>query len=398
LSALAAGASQLAQGTLKLAEGTPQLVSGIAQSADGASQLATGTAAVADGATQLATGTQQLADGMTPLAEGIASAASGASDLAGGAAQLAGGVSDLAAGSTKVASGAEKTASGAATLADGTAAAVSSFGQLTDAMSKLVDGARVVESRSGLLADDGGAVSADATRAADGLGGSGGPAASVTDATRAAVAERAADPVVVQASATSRTGGSGIAPYVMSRALWLGALVAFLVLPAGRRGRGRRWWMGPVGAFVAAAVLGTVGAVLMIAGLRLGIGMDVARLPALVAVAALAAAAFAAIIQALVVAFGDRGWLAGLLFAGVQAAACASPYVVDALPGPLAFLRPLLPVTWAADAFRACIDGTTAGLATGVLLLAGALAVALLVTLAVAWGSDRPPATAPAPA
>jgi RND superfamily putative drug exporter len=400
LTALATGASQLAQGAAQLAEGTPQLVSAIAQSADGASQLATGTTAVADGASQLATGTQQLADGMTPLASGVASAASGASELAGGAAQLAGGVSDLAAGSTKVASGAEKTASGAATLADGTATAASSFDQLTDAMSRLVGGARVVESRSGLLADDGSAVSADAARAADGLGAVGGPAASVTDATRTAVAERAADPVAVQESGTARTGGmtTGIAPYVMSLALWLGALVAFLVLPAGRRGRGRRWWLSPVAAFAAAAGLGTVGAVLMIAGLNLGVGMDVARLPALIAVAALAAAAFAAIIQALVIAFGDRGWLVGLLFAGVQAAACGSPYLVDSLPAPLAFIRPLMPVTWAADAFRACIDGTTAGLTSGVLLLGGSLAIALLVTLAVAFGTDRPTATAPAPA
>jgi putative membrane protein len=222
----------------------------------------------------------------------------------------------------------------------------------------------------------------------------------VTDATRTAVAERAADPVAVQESGTARTGGmtTGIAPYVMSLALWLGALVAFLVLPAGRRGRGRRWWLSPVAAFAAAAGLGTVGAVLMIAGLNLGVGMDVARLPALIAVAALAAAAFAAIIQALVIAFGDRGWLVGLLFAGVQAAACGSPYLVDSLPAPLAFIRPLMPVTWAADAFRACIDGTTAGLTSGVLLLGGSLAIALLVTLAVAFGTDRPTATAPAPA
>jgi RND superfamily putative drug exporter len=402
LVALASGAEQLAQGAAKLAAGMPQLVSGIAASSDGAAQLATGTTGVADGAAQLATGTQQLADGMAPLASGITTAASGAADLAGGAAQLAGGVSDLAAGSSRVASGAEETASGAATLADGTATAVSGFGRLTDAMDQLVDGARVVESRSGLLADDGTAVSADAGRVADGLGGATIPGAPETDAARAAVAERAADPVVVRDAGAGTAGGggtaAGIAPYVMSLALWLGALVAFLVLPSGRRGRGRRWWAGPVGAFAAAALLGAVGAALMVAGLRLGVGIDVARLPALVAVAALAAAAFAAIIQALVVAVGDRGWLLGLLFAGVQAAACASPYIVDALPGPLAALRPLMPVTWAADAFRACIDGTTAGLATGVLALAGSLALALLVTLAVSWGTDRPPATAPAPA
>jgi hypothetical protein len=78
----------------------------------------------------------------------------------------------------------------------------------------------------------------------------------------------------------------------------------------------------------------------MIAGLRLGVGMDVARLPALILVAALAAA----------------------------------------------------------DAFRACIEGTTIGLAPAVLLLAGSPVVALLATPAVAFGPDRPTAAAAAPA
>ena len=75
----------------------------------------------------------------------------------------------------------------------------------------------------------------------------------VPDATRTRVAARAADPVVVEPQTADGAGGSGIgiAPYVMALALWLGALVAFLVLPAGRRGRGRRWWVGPIAAFAA---------------------------------------------------------------------------------------------------------------------------------------------------
>jgi putative membrane protein len=265
-------------------------------------------------------------------------------------------------------------------------------------MSQVTGGARVVESRSGLLSRDGSSVADDATTIAEGLETATAAVTVVPDVTRTRIAARAADPVVVQSPMADGSGGSGIAPYVMALALWLGALVTFLVLPAGRRGRGRRWWMGPVAAFAAAAGLGIAGAVLMVAGLRLGVGMDVARLPALILVAALAAAAFAAIIQALVIAFGNRGWLVGLLLAAVQAAACGTPYLVDSLPAPLAFLHPLLPVTWAADAFRACIEGTTIGLAPAVLLLAGSLVVALLATLAVAFGMDRPTATAVAPA
>jgi putative membrane protein len=299
-----------------------------------------------------------------------------------------------------VATGARTTATGAGKLAGGTAEAASGVDQLKDAMDQVADGARLVTSRSGLLSREGSSVAADAASIAEGLETSTAAVTVVPDATRTRVAARAADPVVVEPPAVVGAGESGIriAPYVMALALWLGALVAFLVLPAGRRGRGRRWWVGPIAAFAAAAGLGIVGAALMIAGLRLGVGMDVARLPALILVAARAAAAFTAIIQALVVAFGNRGWLVGLLLAAVQAAACGTPYLVDSLPAPLAFLHPLLPVTWAADAFRACIEGTATGLAPAVLLLAGSLVGALLVTLAIAFAPDRPTAAAAAPA
>ena len=395
---LAGGATQLATGTQQLAAGMAPLASGVSKTATGASELSTGVTQLAGGATQLATGTQQLAGGMAPLASGVSKTATGASELSTGVTQLADGTAQLASGSSRVATGADKTAAGAGKLATGTAEAASGVDQLKEAMNLVTGGARVVTSRSGLLSRDGSSVADDATTIAEGLDTSTAAVTVVPDATRMRVAARAADPVVIQPPTVDGSGGSGIAPYVMALALWLGALVAFLVLPAGRRGQGRRWWVGPVAAFAAAAGLGIVGAALMIAGLRLGVGMDVARLPALILVAALAAAAFTAIIQALVVAFGNRGWLVGLLLAGVQAAACGTPYLVDSLPAPLAFLHPLLPVTWAADAFRACIEGTTTGLAPAVLLLAGSLVVALLAMLALAFGTDRPTATAAAPA
>jgi len=395
---LAGGATQLATGTQQLAAGMAPLASGVSKTATGASELSTGVTQLAGGATQLATGTQQLAGGMAPLASGVSKTATGASELSTGVTQLADGTAQLASGSSRVATGADKTAAGAGKLATGTAEAASGVDQLKEAMNLVTGGARVVTSRSGLLSRDGSSVADDATTIAEGLDTSTAAVTVVPDATRTRVAARAADPVVIQPPTVDGSGGSGIAPYVMALALWLGALVAFLVLPAGRRGQGRRWWVGPVAAFAAAAGLGIVGAALMIAGLRLGVGMDVARLPALILVAALAAAAFTAIIQALVVAFGNRGWLVGLLLAGVQAAACGTPYLVDSLPAPLAFLHPLLPVTWAADAFRACIEGTTTGLAPAVLLLAGSLVVALLAMLALAFGTDRPTATAAAPA
>jgi len=54
---------------------------------------------------------------------------------------------------------------------------------------------------------------------------------------------------------------------------------------------------------------------------------------------------------------------------------------VATIPGPLAVIRPLVPLTYAADAFAAAISGTTASLGADAIALALFLVAGLLVTL-----------------
>jgi uncharacterized protein (DUF58 family) len=60
-----------------------------------------------------------------------------------------------------------------------------------------------------------------------------------------------------------------------------------------------------------------------------------------------------------------------------------------AVPGPLAAIRPLMPLTWAIDAFRGAITGSGALLAVDAMLLLVFLLAGLLVTLAAAATLDR---------
>ncbi len=373
-------------GTSELATTAPQLEAGIAESASGAATLAGGTAAVSAGAREVAAGTEQLAAGMPALAGGVASLSSGAAKTASGARSLAGGIADLATGADKLATGAKQTASGAAALAAGTKTAASGVGQLSDAMNQAVDGARIVQAETGQLADNGSSLATDAAGVASSLESTaaGMPVAGTAD--RSQVAARVAEPVTVTTSAAGSVSG-GIAPLAMVLALWLGALAAFLALPMGQVARRR--WSGPAGAVAASAALGLLAAVLMVAGLRLGVGLEIARLPMLVAVSALVAAAFAAVVGALVALLGVRGWVVAVLVAGLGVAASGYPFGVDALPGPLAFVRPLLPTSWAVDAIRACVESATASVAVDVAVLAAWLLVAVLVTLAVVTGARR---------
>ena len=136
--------------------------------------------------------------------------------------------------------------------------------------------------------------------------------------------------MAIDASATSDAdtrNAAGIAPLAMVLALWLGALAALLAVPS--MDRGRRRWTGPLGAVGLAAV------------------------------------------------------------AGLGVAASGYPSGVDALPGPLALIRPLLPTSWAVDATRACIESARSSVALDAAVLVGWLIVGAMVVLAVTVGAGR---------
>jgi RND superfamily putative drug exporter len=364
---LAAGAAGLHSGTSDLAAGAPALESGIADAASGAATLATGTAGVAAGATQVADGVHQLAAGMPALADGVASLSSAAS---------------------QVASGASSVASGAGSLAAGTTASAAGASQLSAAMRQVVDGAKVVQAETGRLAQDGTALATDAAGAASALDTASAASPTYPADARASAAGNIATPVGVETVASDGAAPTGLAPYIAALALWLGALAALVVLPAGRRRIGRRAVAAPLAAFAGAGLLAAVAAMVMVGGLLL-VGLSVARLPELLGVSLVAAVTFVAIVQALVVAFGRRGWLVGLLFAGIQVAASGLVYPVDALPGPLAALHPLVPMTWASDALTVAIGGGTGSIGTAVVVLTGWLLASLVITLAMVVERSR---------
>ncbi len=381
------GASQLDAGITQFAAGAPALQSGIAQAASGSATLASGAAQLSSGAAQLAGGTQQLSAGLPQLASGVAQLASGASGVSSGASSLSSGIAALASGADKLASGAQQTASGAAQIASGTKSAASSASQLSSAVNQVLDGAKLVQAETGQLATDGKSLSGDAAKVSDSLTATAGSMPVHATADRSQVAARIADPVTVETASTAPVD-AGIAPLAMAIALWLGALAALLAVPALGRDR-RRWWAGPVGAMGLAALVGLVAAALMVAGIRLGVGLDAARLPLLLGLSALTAVAFAAVLGALVAAFGIRGWVAGLLLAGLGIGASGYPFGVDALPGPLSIIRPVLPTSWAIDGIRAAIESASSSVAVDAAVLGAWLILGVLVVLAVTAGAAR---------
>ncbi len=388
---LQAGATDLRDGTALLAAGLAPLETGIADASGGAADLALGATQLDAGAAQLAAGTRQLADGMPALADGVTQLADGAVGVASGASGLASGLDDLAGGADALAGGAKLSSNGARALATGTADAVGGLGDLTDSMQTAVDAGSLVEAQAKGLADDGSALADKADALSKGLQTSADGTAAYSDDERSRVGALAADPVTVDATRASPDAGpgSGLAPFLMALATWLGALAAFLVLPALWGRDDRRWWRPVLIASAAAAAVAVAGALLMVGGIRLLLGLDVVQLGSLVAFAVLAALVFAALVQALVALLGSRGWLLALLLLALQVAAAGIPLGTAAVPGPLAALHPLLPLTYAVDAFRGAITGGGSMPAVDAAVLAAFGLVGVLVTLAYSAGAGR---------
>ncbi len=388
---LQAGATDLRDGTALLAGGLAPLETGIADASAGATDLALGASQLNDGAGELAAGTRQLADGMPALADGVTQLADGAAGVSAGASSLASGLDDLANGADALAGGAKVSSKGARALAAGTADAVGGLNDLTDSMQTAVDAGSLVEAQTKGLADDGTALASEADALAEGLRTSADGTATYSDDARSRVGTLAAEPVAVDATRTNPDAGpgSGLAPFLMALATWLGALAAFLILPALWGRDDRRWWRSALIAFAAAAAVAVAGALLMVGGIRFLLGLDVAQLDSLVAFAILAALAFTALVQALVALLGSRGWLVALLLLAVQVAAAGIPLGTGAVPGPLAALHPFLPLTYAIDAFRGAIAGGWATAPVDAAILITWLMVALLGTLAVAASPGR---------
>ena len=357
---IVSGANGVHTGTSQLADSLPALEQGIADASSGATKLASGAGALSGGARQVADGTQQLADGMPALRDGVDQLASGAGSLSDGLGTYADGMRRLADGSTVLASGVKQTASGARRLAGGTASAVGGIGELTDALASAADGAALVEAQVQRLADDGSTLADRADGLAGTLDTSADGVPTTDPTTRDRLGSLAADPVTIDATHAqpAATASTGYAPTFMAIAAWLGVLGALLVVPAVRREADeRRWWRAVAVPFAGAAAVAILGTLLMVLVLDLVVGMGVAELPALVGIAVLVALAFTAVVQALVVLFGTRGWLAALLLLVLGVAASGLGTDPSVVPWPLAMLRPLLPTTYAIDAFAVTISG-----------------------------------------
>jgi putative membrane protein len=389
-SSLADGTAQLSSGSQTLASSLGQLASGAQQVSDGAAQVAAGNRQLAAKATEAGQAAAQLAteapatgqkliaqlqaDNVDPAVIAQVQAAledidtkvqSGNTQIqaaVGQVNQLAAGASQVASGASQVAAGSAQAQAGASRLATGAGSAASGAAQLRDGLTTLHDGTATLS--SGLQ---------------DGV-------KQIPDNSPELQKKQSstiADPVNLKNDSITSAGtyGAGLAPFFVALAGWIGIYALFLIVkPVSRRAITAlhspikitlAGWLTP----------GLLGAIQMVGLFAIVAGALQFRIEnpvGMFGMMALASLTFAAVILALNVWLGSVGQFLGLVLMVLQLVTAGGTFPWQTLPGPLAALHHVLPMSYAVDGIRQLMYGGNPATAWAD---AGVLALWLLIAL-----------------
>ncbi|SED28893.1 putative membrane protein [Streptomyces sp. 3213] len=154
--------------------------------------------------------------------------------------------------------------------------------------------------------------------------------------------------------------GTGFAPYFIPLSLWVGSMVAYmLITPMNRRALAagapaRRIALAGWLPVVAVGVLQTVA---LMAVLHWAIGLEMAHAAGTVGFLFLVSACFAAIVQWLNARFGAAGRILVLALLMLQLTSAGGTYPVQTSPGFFNAIHPFLPMSYVVEALRRLITG-----------------------------------------
>ncbi|WP_309086800.1 YhgE/Pip domain-containing protein [Domibacillus sp.] len=315
--------SQTMPGKLdELSAGLGEIQKGQQQLQAGLGNLQSGAAALNEGTKNLQSGSGTLVTGLNTLTEKTAEAKSGADTLAKGAGDLSTGLSELAGGSHQLSDGVGKLADGSAELARGSA--------------DLEQGTKKLKAELSKAAGEAGDVKAD-------------------DETYNMMAE----PVQVEKESLHKVPnyGTGMAPYMLSLGLFVGAIMLTIIFPLKEAPEqpksGLAWFRGKLGIFLLVGVCQAAAASIFLLGV---LHLHVQSVPRFFILAFIASAAFMTLIQMLATILGNPGRFAAVLILISQLTASGGTFPLELIPKALQHLTSFLPMAYSINAFRAVIS------------------------------------------
>ncbi|MEV5876525.1 YhgE/Pip domain-containing protein [Streptomyces sp. NPDC052101] len=192
--------------------------------------------------------------------------------------------------------------------------------------------------------------------------------------------------------------GTGFAPYFIPLSLWVGAMVAYMLIqPLNRRAlaAGSPSWRIALAGWLPVVAVGVLQVGALMAVLHWAIGLQMMRAAGTIGFLCLVTACFAAIVQWLNARFGAAGRILVLALLMLQLTSAGGTYPVQTSPGFFNAIHPFLPMSYIIAALRRLITGGGLGpvwQACGVLtaFTAGALALtALAARRRQVWTLDR---------
>lgn len=306
----------------ELSAGLESIQAGQEQLKSGLNELETGAGSLYDGAAKLQSGEETLVSGLNQLNEKTAEATTGAGTLTKGADDLSAGLTELASGSQQLSDGAGKLAGGSTELADGSSELEKGTKDLQMELSKAAGDAKDVKGDDGTY-------------------------------------EMIAEPVEVAKQAFHEVPnyGTGMAPYMLSLGLFVGAIMLTIVFPlketAVKPKSGLAWFAGKLGVFL---LVGAVQAAAATFFLLSVLGLEVQSVPRLFAVALIASAAFMTLIQMLATILGNPGRFIAVLILISQLTASGGTFPLELIPKALQHLTAALPMAYSIKAFKAAIS------------------------------------------
>ncbi|MFD4693426.1 YhgE/Pip family protein [Streptomyces sp. NPDC058463] len=289
--------------------------------------------------------------------------------------------------------GAHKVAKGADALHTGLGTAKTGSADLDTGLGKLKKGAKSLDSGLFRLGDG-------SATLAQGLNDGVGRIPDYDKEDRDARTGVMADPVQLASSSlhAAPNYGTGFAPYFIPLSLWVGAMVAYMLIqPLNRRAlsAGAPAWRIAFAGWLPVAAIGLLQVVALMSVLHWRLGLQMAHAAGTIGFLALVTCCFAAIVQWLNARFGAAGRILVLAVLMLQLTSAGGTYPVQTSPGFFGAIHPYLPMTYVVEGLRRLITGGGLGpvwQACAVLLAftAGALALtALSARRKQVWTLDR---------
>lgn len=289
--------------------------------------------------------------------------------------------------------GAHKVAKGAAQLHTGLATAKSGSADLNTGVGDLKKGATSLDSGMIRLSDG-------SATLAKGLDDGTGKIPDYDKKDRDARTEVMADPVQLASRSlhAAPNYGTGFAPYFIPLSLWVGAMVAYMLIqPLNRRAlaAGAPAWRIAFAGWLPVAAIGLLQVAALMSVLHWGLGLRMAHAAGTVGFLALVTCCFGAIVQWLNARFGAAGRILVLAVLMLQLTSAGGTYPVQTSPGFFNAIHPYLPMSYVVEGLRRLITGgglgpVWQGCAVLLAFTAGALALtALSARRKQVWTLDR---------